>query len=126
MTQQQDPSVQWARHLSRLDPSLREAVVGALRHSISTGFPASERAVVLLVDYALGEISADAYAAGILSSLGFAPDDADRATRPDETSAPPAPPTPIRRPPAVSREDAVHAYVTGQIDVGEFLRIARA
>lgn len=120
--QQQDPSVQWASHLRRLGPSRREAVTGALRHSASTGWPASERGVELLVGYALGEITATSYVAGILSSLGFSA--GDPVDEPDEAPLPA--PIPIHGAHRVGREDVVQAYVTGQIDVSEFLRIARA
>lgn len=131
--------MQWAAHLSRLEGTRRDAVIAALRHSDATGWPAPGEAVELLVSYALGEITAHDYATGILHTLGMD----DRASRthpvaPASTSPHPAAvesvpaaeapassaPGGSARPP-ISREDAVHAYVTGQIPVGEFLRLAR-
>lgn len=126
MSSTQDPSAQWATQLRRLDPARRAVVVEALSHSAASGWPASERAVELLVDYALGEITAASYAAGILRSLGFsAPEQPDRPQA-GEPAAPSTAPSTAPARAAVGREDAVLAYVTGAIDVGEFLRIARA
>jgi hypothetical protein len=128
-----DPAAQWSRHLSRLHGRLLHAVVEALRHSAASGVPASEEEVRLLVAYALGEITSRDYAAGVLAALGLA-DPAPRAAPAEvdlldggpfpDSSVPPAAGTadPGR---TIRREDAVHAYVTGQIPVGEFLRIAR-
>lgn len=125
-----DPAETWSRQLDRLAGVRRDAVVAALRHSAETGWPASQDAVELLVRYALGEISARDYAAGIVGTLGIVTDrDAARDAEPVRAAGEP-PPTHTRAPeaaprPTVSREDAVQAYVTGQIPVGEFLRIAR-
>jgi hypothetical protein len=110
----QDPATQWSAELGRLDARRRDAVVAALRHSAATGWPAGRAAVELLVAYAIGEITPRAYATGILQTLGIH----------DHTIDEPSAPAPSVRP-VVSREDAVHAYVTGQIPVGEFLRLAR-
>jgi len=129
-----DPAVQWAGQLARLDELRHQAVVAALRHSDATGWPASGEAVALLVSYALGEITARDYATGILHSLGVTnrdlavldvPPPSRSAYVVSDVDAPVDPAT--RRAPqrATSREDAVHAYVTGQIPVGEFLRLAR-
>ncbi|MET0467239.1 MAG: hypothetical protein ABWZ87_00730 [Aeromicrobium sp.] len=118
-----DPAVQWAEHLARLDDPLRDAAVSALRRSASTGRPTSREAVELLVGYALGEITAQQYAAGIVRSWrGDTPAPAPAAAPPE----PPRPPAPSDPPAApVGREEAVQAYVAGRIDVGEFLRITR-
>lgn len=124
--------MQWSGHLSRLDGRRRDAVVAALRHSADSGWPASSEAVELLVSYAVGEITARDYADGILAALGGQdggiaalelPPAAPSAYVAAEVEAMPVP-TPDTAP-AISREDAVHAYVTGQIPVGEFLRLAR-
>ncbi|NRQ49443.1 hypothetical protein [Aeromicrobium stalagmiti] len=134
--EQQDLARQWAHHLSGLDPTRRAAVLQALQHSSDTGWPASEQSVRLLVAYADGEITARDYAAGILASMGLSFDDRVALdVRPPARSSyvagavdapmPPAPHEPVE-PAPVRREDAVHAYVTGQIPVGEFLRIARS
>lgn len=103
----------------------------ALRRSASTGWPASRDGVELLVAYALGEITSQQYVAGILRSWGVT-----LRTRVSGAALPPAVPEPPPEPapevvpepsPArMPREEAVHAYVTGRIDVGEFLRIARS
>ncbi len=129
MKQRQDPSMKWAEHLDRLDPMRRDWVVGALEHSGSeAGEPVSEPAVKLLVAYALGEITAAAYASGILASLGLA--GGDVSSRPVNSSEPEQAdkPEPSAEHTArkIDRTEAVQAYVSGQIDMGEFLRIAGA
>ena len=121
-----DPSVQWSAQLSRLDDVHRGAVVGALRRSAASGRPASREAVELLVDYALGAITSREYAAGIVRSWAVIADeqpDAVIAPAPERASAPETPQTTEG---ATGREEAVQAYVAGQIDVAEFLRIARS
>lgn len=125
-----DPATEWAGHLNRLDGARRDAVVAALRHSAATGWPASEAGVELLVAYALGEITSQQYARGLMRSWGGSqPGPAVESVAP-RAQRPPPPPEPVAEPvaeptPRMSREQAVQAYVTGQIDVGEFLRIAR-
>jgi hypothetical protein len=126
-----DPEVQWSTQLDRLDEVRRDAVVAALRRSASIGWPASGDAVELLVAYALGEISSNGYALGILRSWGVPPPGGE--AEPDPVPARPEPdpqldvePAPEAPPARTRREEAVHAYVTGRIDVGEFLRIARS
>jgi hypothetical protein len=127
-----DPTEQWPEHLARLDEDRRRAVEGALRRSAAEGRPASQDAVELLVAYALGEITSRQYAMGILRSWSIVrPEPAPHPTLdPTPESAPLPPPTPDPsdapdRPARMSREEAVQAYVTGQIDVAEFLRLAR-
>jgi hypothetical protein len=115
-----DPVEQWSEHLARLDPVRRDAVASALRHSASRGRPATREGVDLLVSYALGEITSRQYAAGIVRSWRGG-GDAD----PPPVEPAPAPPSPPEPPARLERHEAVHAYVTGQIDVGEFLRITR-
>jgi hypothetical protein len=119
-----DPTEQWPEHLARLDEDRRRAVEGALRRSAAEGRPASQDAVELLVAYALGEITSRQYAMGILRSWSIVrPDPA-----PEQAPPPPLSPDPSDapdRPARMSREEAVQAYVTGQIDVAEFLRLAR-
>jgi len=121
--------VQWAEQLARLPGARRDAVTAALRHSQDTGWPASQEAVSLLVAYALGEITSGDYAAGILRSLGAASEigrPAPPASEPVRAPAGPTTPTSEAvRARTMSREEAVQAYVTGQIPVGEFLRLAR-
>lgn len=131
-----DPAAQWSGHLTRLDDVRRDAVVMALRHSASTGWPASETGVELLVAYALGEITAGQYASGLLRSWGIGP--AGEAPRPSPEPSPVPAPEPAgdadpgrtdivaARPGRRRREEVVQAYVTGQIDVAEFLRLARS
>jgi hypothetical protein len=115
-----DPAVQWSEQLARLDDPRRDAVASALRRSASAGRPASLEGVELLVGYALGEITAQQYAAGIVRSWqGAAPTPAP-APRPERAPDPPEQPTAL-----VGRDEAVQAYVAGRIDVGEFLRITR-
>jgi hypothetical protein len=119
-----DPIEQWPEHLARLDDDRRRAVEGALRRSAAEGRPASQDAVELLVAYALGEITSRQYAMGILRSWSIVRPD----PTPEPAPPPPLPPDPSDAPdqPArISREEAVQAYVTGQIDVAEFLRLAR-
>ena len=118
-----DPSVEWSDQLSRLDDLRRGAVVTALRRSAASGWPASREAVTLLVDYALGAITSRDYAAGIVRSWAVVADEQPEAVvapAPARAAVPETPQGPM------GREEAVHAYVTGQIDVGEFLRIARS
>jgi len=118
-----DPSVEWSDQLSRLDDLRRGAVVTALRRSAASGWPASREAVTLLVDYALGAITSRDYAAGIVRSWAVVADE-----QPEAVVAPAPARAAVPEPPQgpMGREEAVHAYVTGQIDVGEFLRIARS
>lgn len=117
MTQHQDPSTQWAEQLGALDPRRRVAVVEALAYSISTGWPASERAVELLVDYARGAITAAAYSTGIARSLGL-----PELRQAAQAAGPAARAMPFH---GRSRCDhAVQSYLAGRIDVGEFLRLA--
>ena len=118
-----DPSVEWSDQLSRLDDLRRGAVVTALRRSAASGWPASGEAVTLLVDYALGAITSRDYAAGIVRSWAVVADEQPEAVvapAPARVAVPETPQGPM------GREEAVHAYVSGQIDVGEFLRIARS
>lgn len=124
-----DPAIQWSGLLTRLDDVRRDAVVRALRRSASTGWPASGPGVELLVAYALGEITSQQYVAGILRSWGVVlhrrsnvPVPVEHAPTPEREPDRPPEPLPVRW----RREDAVQAYVTGRIDVGEFLRIARS
>jgi hypothetical protein len=127
-----DPAIEWAGHLQRLGRAHRDAVVASLRHSASIGWPASERGVELLIAYALGEITARGYADGIVRSWDTSLDVVDVPGEPPapEPSAPEPPPVSspatVAGPHWISREQAVHAYVTGEIDVGEFLCIARS
>lgn len=123
-----DPSDRWSAQLSRLDGVRRAAVDAALRRSTSDGWPASREAVELLVGYALGEITASDYAAGIVRSWSV-PDDEPVQQQPVQPE--PAPERDVHQAPQqprvrIGREEAVHAYVTGVIDVGEFLRLARS
>jgi hypothetical protein len=71
-TQTQDPAHQWADLLQELTGRRREAAVSALRHSATSGWPASRESVVSLVAYAQGRITAGEYAAQTLVSLGLA------------------------------------------------------
>jgi hypothetical protein len=128
-----DPAVEWARHLARLPGPLQHAVADVLRRSAADGHPAPEDEVTLLVSYALGEISARDHVRGVLRSFGH--DDVPALSDvsdagPDEQSVGPVDaPRPeaaeARQVRQVQREDAVQAYVTGEIPVSEFLRIAR-
>lgn len=68
----QDPSVEWADLLRELSGSRLDAAVAALRHSATSGWPASRESVASLVAYAQGRISADEYAAQTLVALGLA------------------------------------------------------
>ncbi|MCW2839104.1 MAG: hypothetical protein JWR55_587 [Aeromicrobium sp.] len=121
-----DPTEQWPEHLERLDDDRRRVVAGALRRSAAEGWPASQDAVELLVAYALGEISSRQYAMGILRSWNIVrPEPAPPPPLPSEPSEPPHQPEPSESPVRISREEAVQAYVTGRIDVAEFLRLAR-
>lgn len=150
----EDPAVRWASLLQGVSGRRREALIGALRRSIESGYPANAEGVRILVSYAQGQISARQYSAQILESLGFIP--------PAHTPAPvvrapePQPERVVRWPEprsdallefrdsrraaltvggrwesdAVERVDtscrqAVQAFVTGQIPVEEFLRISR-
>lgn len=138
-----DPAAEWSALLDRLDGVRRDAVVRALRRSASTGWPASRDGVELLVAYALGEITSQQHVAGLLRSWGVPVrtrsngvvprrhlPEPQPAPQPESERDPEAEVEPEPRPeqpPARSpREEAVHAYVTGLIDVGEFLRIARS
>jgi hypothetical protein len=143
-----DLAQRWAPLLDELHGQRRAAVIQALQASEEQGYPASAEGVRLLVAYALGKISARQYSARMLDSLGLVPPPPepahtasifdplpDLATwRTDERrpatwqepqrmpSAPsPAPWTP--RPP--SREETVHAFLSGRIPVEEFLRLSR-
>ena len=71
-TQTQDPAEQWADLLQELNGRRREAAVSALRHSATSGWPASRDSVISLVAYAQGRITAGEYAAQTLVSLGLA------------------------------------------------------
>ncbi|MDX6277392.1 MAG: hypothetical protein QOJ72_1520 [Nocardioidaceae bacterium] len=146
-----DPAQRWAQLLEGLHGRRREAVLEALRASDEQGFPATAEGVRILVAYALGKISARQYAARILDSLGLVPPPPERShptstfdPLPDlgtwrtderrprtwqepERSAPkpePAPWTPVSSR-AASREEAVHAFLSGRIPVEEFLRLSR-
>jgi hypothetical protein len=118
-----DPSVQWSAQLSRLDDLRRRAAVTALRRSAASGWPASREAVELLVDYALGAITSREYAAGIVRTWAVT---ADEQSGTNGVPAPARATVPTSSGGPIGREGAVHAYVTGLIDVGEFLRIARS
>lgn len=125
-----DPAVEWSRHLARLPGFLQRAVAETLRRSAAEGHPASEHEVTLLVAYALGEISSREHVRGVLR--GFGHDEVPTlrevpAPGPDALSAGPvaAPDPAAVEARQVRREDAVQAYVTGEIPVSEFLRIAR-
>lgn len=147
----EDPAQRWAVLLEGLYGRQRDAVLEALRASAQQGYPASADGVRLLVAYALGKISARQYSARMLDSLGLAPAPPepsrtsstfdplpDLATwRTDErrpstwqephrasSAPPPAPWSPVTsRPP--SREETVHAFLSGRIPVDEFLRLSR-
>lgn len=136
-----DPAVQWSDLLSSLTGRRREAVIEALRSSAHQGWPADREAVRLLVAYANGEIDAQDYAVGIVMSLGgheslveqqWAPPPVEQQ-RPQGLAAqqwsapqPPAPPVTSMAPEsAMTRDEAVAAYVSGRIPVEEFLRITR-
>lgn len=143
-----DPAQQWAGLLTPLSGRRREAVVAALRGSAHQGWPADAEAVRLLVAYAQGEIDAQDYAVGIVVSLGGS-GDLVTASSPPAAVASSAPATaahydergpgptlsaaPVYAPPvtttppaaAVSKDEAVAAYVAGRISVEEFLRITR-
>jgi hypothetical protein len=71
-TQTQDPADQWADLLQELTERCRQAAVSALRHSATSGWPASRDSVMSLVAYAQGRITAGEYAAQTLVSLGLA------------------------------------------------------
>lgn len=141
-----DPAQQWSDLLAGLTEQRRQAVVAALRSSAQQGWPADREAVRLLVAYANGEIDAQDYAVGIVISLGgheglvqprnqplrSEPQWAPSALEPDWSApeplpAPPAPPVVsiAPEPPAMTRDEAVAAYVAGRIPVEEFLRITR-
>jgi hypothetical protein len=121
--------------LSLLDARRRAAVEQALATSTAEGHHVSPRAVQLLVDYARGEITASQYAAGIVDEIseyesvaepsvtpvGIAPAPTEPA--PDE---PDEPAEPAEGSDEITRENAVDAFVSGQISVEEFLRIARS
>jgi hypothetical protein len=70
-TQTQDPADQWADLLHELSARRREAAVSALRHSSTSGWPASRESVLSLVAYAQGRITSGEYAAQTLVSLGL-------------------------------------------------------
>jgi hypothetical protein len=121
-----DPAQQWAHLLTRLDGRVREVVVETLRSSTGDGSVVTEDDVRLLVSYAAGDISAREYARRIAASLGIS----ELAPAPRRRSVVAGPVPPVADQEAaqrrqVRREDAVQAYVTGEIPVSEFLRIAR-
>lgn len=146
-----DPAQRWAHLLDGLDGRRRESVVEALQASEEQGFPATAEGVSILVAYAQGKISARQYAARMLDSLGLIPRPPE-PTHPSSTFDPlpdlatwrtderrpstwqeperPAPkpepdpwtPTTSRAP---SREETVHAFLSGRIPVEEFLRLSR-
>jgi len=149
--QHDDPAQRWAGLLEGLYGQRREAVLEALRASAQQGYPATADGVRLLVAYALGKISARQYSARMLDSLGLvpAPPEPSRTSstfdplpdlatwRTDERrsstwqepqrmpSTPhPAPWSPMT-PRAPSREETVHAFLSGRIPVEEFLRLSR-
>lgn len=125
MTQtHQNPSVPWADRLGRLDRPLRDAVSAALRHSAETGWPAPDDVVEPLVAYALGEITAHEYSRRVLLALDLDSDVAS-GTSPQAAAVDRSVDDESAAVPQVAREDAVQAYVTGRITVGEFLRITR-
>src|SRR4051794_21284357 len=62
----------WSDLVDGLRGSQREAVISALQHSAATGWPPSREAVRALLDYALGRITSQEYAAQILVVLGYA------------------------------------------------------
>lgn len=134
-----DPAHQWSSLLAPLTGRRREAVVAALRSSAEQGWPADAEGVRLLVAYAQGEIDALDYAVGIVISLGgdealvLAPaqpaptapyDDHALGLEPPAVSAP-TPVASATAAPAVGRDEAVAAYVSGRISVEEFLRVTR-
>lgn len=120
-TSSPDPAQQWAHLLARLDGRVREVVAESVRRSAAEGRAVSEDEVRLLVSYAAGDISAREYARRIASSLGISGPAAAPRRRSAAAPVPPAAAQERR----VRREDAVQAYVTGEIPVAEFLRIAR-
>lgn len=135
-----DPAQQWPTLLAPLVGRRREAVVAALRSSAEQGWPADAEGVRLLVAYAQGDIDAQDYAVGIVVSLGgdealIEAEPAPAVPRPAPlTAAPyddqglasvPAPADPVTSAPAVGRDEAVAAYVSGRISVEEFLRVTR-
>jgi hypothetical protein len=135
-----DPAEQWSDLLSSLTGRRREAVIAALRSSAQQGWPADREAVRLLVAYANGEIDAQDYAVGIVVSLegheGLAEQPSPRPVQPEWTprfveqhwparQQVPPPVVSIAPQPAMSREEAVAAYVSGRISVEEFLQITR-
>ncbi len=140
-----DPAEQWSDLLSSLTGQRREAVVAALRSSAQQGWPADREAVRLLVAYANGQIDAQDYAVGIVISLGGheglveprvqqlrpEPQGSPPPLEPHRSTPEPAPAQPIAPvlsiapEPAMSRDEAVAAYVAGRIPVEEFLRITR-
>ncbi|MCW2752346.1 MAG: hypothetical protein JWR83_3456 [Aeromicrobium sp.] len=149
-----DPAHRWADLLEGLYGRRRDAVLEALRASVEQGYPASAEGVKLLVAYALGKISARQYSARILDSLGLVPappepvhtpessrtssnfdplpdlatwrtDERRPSTwqEPQRTASTPHPAPWSPRPP--SREETVHAFLSGRIPVEEFLRLSR-
>lgn len=86
MTPTYDPGTEWADLLDGLTAKQRQAVIDALRHSAESGWPASRGAVLNLVAYAEGRITAKQYAAQMLVELGHADLQTARALL--ETSAP--------------------------------------
>jgi hypothetical protein len=123
--QSDDPAVRWSALLSSLDGRRREAVVSALRSSAASGHPASEDAVRLLVAYAEHRITASDYAQRMITSMGLAPGSVPAAPVEAAEPAPePEAPEPSRRA-SPTRDEAVRAYVAGEMPVEEFLRIAR-
>ncbi len=149
-----DPAQRWAAQLDGIYGRRREAIIRALRDSEDSGYPANAESVRILVAYAQGQISARQYVAQIMESLGFIPSAYSPPARQPESWRQPEPwREPTRRPtPAVglldfnesriarepersttitqsrrtTRQEAVQAYVNGQIPMEEFLRLSRA
>jgi hypothetical protein len=146
-----DPAQRWAQLLDGLTGRRREAVLEALRASEEQGFPATADGVRFLVAYAEGRISARQYAARMLDSLGLVPpppepshpsstfdplpdlgtwrtDERRPSTWQEPELAAPKPEPARWTPPisrARSREETVHAFLSGRIPVEEFLRLSR-
>ena len=71
-TGRSEPRVDWSDLVDDVRGPQRDAVMSALQHSASTGWPASRETARALVDYAQGRISSQEYAVQILVALGYA------------------------------------------------------